>query len=160
MVEHLVWDQGDASSTLATPTKLCGLCKTIKPLIDFAKHTRSKDGRQSRCKQCANRERAAHYRRNKQHKYNYVEQRRIQARRFILSYLKQHKCVDCGENDPLVLEFDHIKGQKRFSIGDATRHGYAIKTIANEIVKCEVRCANCHRRKTGIERSYHKYMGV
>lgn len=66
---------------------------------------------------------------------------------FILEYLEANPCVDCGEADPVVLEFDH-RGDKRCSVSDAVRKGLGQKTIAAEIAKCDVRCANCHRRKT------------
>jgi len=75
-----------------------------------------------------------------------VAKSRIRA--YINNHLKANPCVDCGETDIVVLEFDHIGDDKHFSISDATRHGYSITKIKNEIAKCEVRCANCHRKKT------------
>ena len=75
-----------------------------------------------------------------------VAKSRIRA--YINNHLKANPCVDCGEADIIVLEFDHIGDDKHFSISDATRHGYSITKIKNEIAKCEVRCANCHRKKT------------
>lgn len=57
-------------------------------------------------------------------------------------------CVDCGESDPVVLDFDHVKGEKRRAIADMVSNYYSIKTIKDEIRKCEIRCANCHRKKT------------
>jgi hypothetical protein len=47
-----------------------------------------------------------------------------------------------------VLEFDHIGDDKKFNISDAVRKGYSMKKLTEEIAKCEVRCANCHRKKT------------
>jgi len=58
-----------------------------------------------------------------------------------------HPCVDCGECDPIVLQFDHTRG-KKFNIGDAGRKGLSLPVVLREISKCEVRCANCHQRKT------------
>ena len=57
-------------------------------------------------------------------------------------------CVDCGETEDVLLDFDHVKGEKRANISDMIYQGYSIKSIKDEIRKCEVRCANCHRRKT------------
>jgi len=65
---------------------------------------------------------------------------------YLVDYFRAHPCVDCGERDPLVLEFDHT-GEKSFTIG----HGLPDRnwqTILDEIAKCDVVCANCHRRRT------------
>ncbi|MBD2564531.1 HNH endonuclease [Nostoc linckia FACHB-391] len=56
-------------------------------------------------------------------------------------------CVDCGEADPIVLEFDHIQ-QKKYGISRMVYAGMGVDSISKEIEKCEVRCANCHRRAT------------
>lgn len=62
---------------------------------------------------------------------------------------KQLSCESCGEDDYRVLEFDHIdKSKKNFSIADGVRNGCGIERIEEEIKKCQVLCANCHRRKT------------
>jgi len=82
-------------------------------------------------------------------KYSKLTRERIRA--YITTYLKTNPCVDCGETDPVILEFDHIK-DKDFNISDAARKGVSIKKLKDEIAKCEVRCANCHRKKT-YERS-------
>lgn len=62
--------------------------------------------------------------------------------------MKSNPCVDCGENDILVLEFDHVRGEKKFNISTRIATSTRWETIKSEIDKCEVRCANCHRRKT------------
>ena len=54
--------------------------------------------------------------------------------------------MDCGETDPVVLEFDHV-GKKAFSIGHALK-SYKWQRILDEIEQCEVVCANCHRKRT------------
>lgn len=72
---------------------------------------------------------------------------RDRNRQYVLEYLENHPCVDCGEKDPIVLEFDHVR-DKLFDVSDIKRSAYSLKTIEEEIKKCEVRCANCHRRIT------------
>lgn len=66
----------------------------------------------------------------------------------VLDYLRKHPCVDCGESDIIVLEFDHVRGTKSGSISDMIKDGVSWKRISEEISKCEVRCANDHIRKT------------
>jgi hypothetical protein len=78
-------------------------------------------------------------------KYSKIVRARIRA--YIKDYLKANPCVDCGEADPVILEFDHVR-DKDFNISDATRKGVSINKLRDEIAKCEVRCANCHRKKT------------
>ena len=73
---------------------------------------------------------------------------RDRVRTHINTHLKVNPCVDCGETDPIILEFDHVTGTKDFNISDAVRFGYGMKKIIAEMAKCEVRCANCHRKKT------------
>jgi hypothetical protein len=63
-------------------------------------------------------------------------------------------CVDRGETNPLLLDFDHMR-DKRANISQLVQSGMSWTTIKDEIANCEVRCANCHARKTAREiRSY------
>ena len=66
----------------------------------------------------------------------------------IWNYLKDNPCIECGECDPIVLEFDHVKGKKKSNVSNLLGNGCCWQSIEVEIEKCEVRCANCHRRKT------------
>ena len=61
-------------------------------------------------------------------------------------------CEVCGESDHRVLEFNHIdRDKKSFAVSDGVRRGFGIDRIKEEIKKCQVLCANCHRRKTWVE---------
>lgn len=73
--------------------------------------------------------------------------RRAEKKAWKCDYFSTHPCVDCGEADPIVLEFDHRFGEnKLFEIGALSRNkGW--KAILLEVSKCDVRCANCHRRR-------------
>ncbi len=63
-----------------------------------------------------------------------------------------HPCVDCGESDPVVLEFDHIdRVTKRMDVSVMAQRGYPLATLEAEVAKCVVRCANDHRRKSVAE---------
>lgn len=73
----------------------------------------------------------------------------------VWKYLHEHPCVDCGESDPVVLEFDHVRGIKEDNVGSLMRKTTSWPRILSEIQKCDVRCANCHRRKTARERGYY-----
>jgi len=74
---------------------------------------------------------------------------RTQANAYIDEYLQRHACIDCGECDPIVLEFDHRDpAQKEFAISRLRTIPVSFARLKKEIAKCDVRCANCHRRKT------------
>lgn len=72
---------------------------------------------------------------------------RKKVRAWLMEYLRENHCVDCGETNPVVLEFDHLR-DKKFNIGAANSLGKTLHAVQEEVAKCEVRCANCHRRKT------------
>lgn len=79
----------------------------------------------------------------------------LDARRRRWEYLLAHPCIDCGEADPLVLEFDH-RGDKRSAVVDLMRRHAPWEEIIVEIQKCDVRCANCHRRRTARVRGHYR----
>ena len=66
----------------------------------------------------------------------------------VLAFLDARCCTDCGETDPLVLEFDHIGDDKAADVSRLVVDGVSWERVAQEIAKCEVVCANCHRRRT------------
>jgi hypothetical protein len=108
------------------------------------------------CRPCRSAYHREHYLANKQ---RYIDQARArkQALRlkrttYLLEYFARHPCADCGEGDPVVLEFDHVDADaKSFDIGQCLPYRNW-QTILQEIEKCEVVCANCHRRRTARRR--------
>ena len=97
-----------------------------------------------------------HYKQNKA-KYKERTRKRNKEQRernkaYVNAIKENSSCVDCGESNPIVLEFDHVRGKKRGNVSDMMRQSYSTDTIQKEIDKCDVRCANCHRIKT-FERS-------
>lgn len=76
---------------------------------------------------------------------------------YVLKRLSTASCVDCGLTDPLVLQFDHRAGEVKVKdIGWFISSGSALRHLAAELLKCDVRCANCHRRRTAIERGWFR----
>lgn len=138
--------------------KQCSLCHEQKPVEEFNLNLTRKDGRQNRCRACTKSYYRANATRHKAKVYTRNKRVRQENRARIWAYLEQHPCVDCGETDPVVLEFDHVRGVKKFSLANGGSGGGAWGPIAAEIAKCEVRCANCHRRKTA--RQFNYYVGL
>jgi hypothetical protein len=146
--------------SILSPKKKCSKCGEWKDKDQFGKDSTCKDGLRFKCKSCTNSYNAKYRSENADlcRKSNRAGLQRYKTEngKFIRAYLETHPCVDCGENDPVVLEFDHITGMKKFNIG----HLYSkrtLKTVQNEISKCVIRCANCHRRKTAKERKWYLY---
>jgi hypothetical protein len=88
----------------------------------------------------------------------YHRRTRNEKRREVYAYLLEHPCVDCGEPDPVVLEFDHVRGAKRLPVKRMLAGTYSLKAIFEEIAKCEVRCANCHRRVTAERGGFYAWV--
>ncbi len=62
---------------------------------------------------------------------------------------KSVPCMDCGVKYPsYVMDLDHRRGKKKFNLSVAAQRRLAIQTVINEIAKCDVVCANCHRERT------------
>lgn len=131
--------------------KTCTRCKETKPLSDFANNKAKKDGLQTNCRVCVKAMNAEYYKRSPEQTVNrlaYKDKSKEKCRAFVKAYLAESACVDCGNDDPLVLEFDHVRGEKVRSVSIWMSGGYSLQTLVKEIEKCEVRCANCHRRVT------------
>jgi hypothetical protein len=95
----------------------------------------------------------------KSQQLSYKHRVRSELRQVVLSYLAINPCVTCGETDPLVLEFDHIDQINKIdSISRMINDCRSLKEILAEIDKCQVLCANCHRRRTHMQLGYWKYL--
>lgn len=70
-------------------------------------------------------------------------------REILIEHFLTHHCIVCGESDPIVLDFDHRDPETKYkSISEIYSSGMSIKCLREEIDKCDILCANCHRRKT------------
>lgn len=134
----------------------CNGCDNDLEDNDFSWKDKLRGKRSSRCKRCHSSYVKLHYKKNaKEYKERASKLRPSliqKGKEFILSYLKDHPCVACGESDISVLQFDHVdpirKNLYRKRVGNFVGSFNLLKL---EISKCEVRCANCHMRKTGAE---------
>ncbi len=133
--------------------KICTKCLKELPFTSFYKNSRSRTGYAHYCKGCASEQ--VKKSRNLQEHTIKVYARRDKCRAYVLNYLSTHPCVDCGESNPVVLEFDHISGIKVESISKMVSISYSLENIQAEIDKCQVRCANCHRVVTSQRNKNH-----
>lgn len=86
-----------------------------------------------------------------------LQQLRVREnRKLVWEYLLEHPCEHCGETDPVVLEFDHLDQTTKFK---AVSEMMTLKfsKIQEEVDKCRVLCANCHRRHTAVQLGWQKF---
>lgn len=89
-----------------------------------------------------------YYDRNKQKVLdrNKAQQGRVKA---AVAAAKDHPCADCGKSfPPCVMDFDHVRGNKRDNVASLVAANYGVATVMAEIAKCDLVCANCHRIRT------------
>lgn len=134
--------------------KRCVTCHGIKSAENFAVRRASKDGLQPRCRQCAREYYAANIVRMSATSAARIERNRAQNRRQLVAYFAEHPCVDCGEADIRVLDFDHREGVEKKANIARMLASLSWKAILTEIDKCDVRCSNCHRRRTSERGSW------
>jgi hypothetical protein len=139
--------------------KTCSKCGQDRPVDLFAWRSKAKGTRSPWCKPCMRVHQNAKHTTDAGRRQRVADSRTTQVlanRQAELAYLLERPCVDCGETDPLVLQFDHVRDSKRDAVTPLVRRGCSWATVLEEIAKCEVRCANCHRRRTGGTFGYWK----
>jgi hypothetical protein len=143
-------------------TKICSKCKRRNPVEQFNKNPSKPRGLSSECKKCKKEVQDAWYQKHRREHLDRVHRNRDATRdkikQWMIEYLQSHPCVDCGESDIVVLEFDHVRGDKSKDISVLMRN-CNLSTLQTEVEKCDIRCANCHRRKTAKEHGYYR-MGI
>lgn len=124
--------------------KKCTICQTIKSTSEFYKWNKTKDGFMSRCKTCHCIKQKEH-RKNPKTKYNnYNREARQKAKQLAIEY-KGNKCHDCLITFPsVVYDFHHLNpNEKEFTISNIL--GRKFENYKEELDKCILLCANCHR---------------
>lgn len=112
--------------------KRCSKCGETKPLSEFVKNRGKKDGIHSWCKKC----------------HNFGTKKTKNTLRDYARKLKERPCMDCGQEYPwYVMEFDHTRGIKVMEVTGAHHFG-SLTLLQEEIDKCDIVCANCHRVRT------------
>jgi hypothetical protein len=153
-VSRWLWSVNpDRSSRVVGTRELfpCRSCREMKPAEAFQRRVSGSIVLQSWCRLCLTAYKADRHLRL--HEREMIRIRRNQRAyierdlRGIRDYLTSHPCVDCGESDPVALDFDHLR-DKRYDVSTMVHNGYPWARILEEIAKCEVRCANDHRRAT------------
>ena len=142
-------------------TRICPRCNRELPTTAFGQRPdRPQGSLRSYCSDCERSYKAEHYQENaalyKKRSHDNAPRYKQSKRLLMIEYLQNHPCVDCGEKDIVVLHMDHVAGNKRANIATMINNKTSWPTILKEISKCEVRCANCHQRRTALKAGYYK----
>jgi hypothetical protein len=138
--------------------KTCTKCLQEKDVEEFHRNRSKPDGRKPWCKLCTKLHHDSYYISNKD---KWTERRKQYIQRnkdYVLSYLREHPCVDCPESDILFLDFDHLT-DKEFTISRMISAGYSLARLKREIGKCEVVCIRCHRIRTAQRGNWLRLIG-
>jgi len=126
-------------------TKNCCMCQRDLPVSEFAVNSQRKDGLQSQCKECQKAYRRQHYLDNRQ---KYIDKAKRVRQEFVLwfqQYKATLKCKHCPEREPCCLDFHHNSDDKEANVATLVHKGNK-ERLLKEIAKCDVVCANCHRK--------------
>jgi hypothetical protein len=143
--------------------RTCRVCGDTKLLIEFPYRSLRRQTRQWICLLCQRHYTNQWYARNRKRQIAMAGERSRHAtaelKTRVREYLLGHPCVDCGEADPGVLDFDHLR-DKKANVSTLVQSGISWESLAHEIAKCEVRCANCHRRRTARNGRYYRTLAT
>jgi len=130
--------------------KKCIRCEKDKEFSEFNKNKHKKDGFHNYCRKCSNEITSKNYYLNKDKHISQVKknniQRKIESRK-VVDEFKKNGCSVCSEKDESCLDFHHLDPKtKKHSVAKLANGTYSVKTVLEEIKKCIVLCANCHRK--------------
>lgn len=88
------------------------------------------------------------------------------ARRFLIEWKMTHPCVDCSDRagqpvfwPPHIMDFDHAPGTKRITLGhDPECRRLSEAELRQEMSKCDLVCANCHREREHARQMLRRLM--
>lgn len=138
--------------------KKCSRCGETKPISEFGKYKKSKDGFKASCKLCRSIEHMVYKSKNpekvreqKRHSYekNYERHSKFGMRYYnamrdkVFSVLG-NACVRCGFSDKRALQIDHINGGGSQENRNMSRHEFMKKVISVGRKEYQLLCANCN----------------
>lgn len=137
-------------------TKKCSRCKKAKSWSEFSPRANGKPN--AYCKPCRvdyQREWLAKNPKKMRKHVAYGERRRVELRQWVEENFKSGSCADCGvDYPPYVLEFDHLNPvDKVQDVGEMVNRRFSRKKIVEEIEKCDLVCANCHKTREHFRRN-------
>ena len=135
--------------------KKCTACKLQKSITEFNKNKSRKDGLQSKCRACSKQYAKEHYNKNKPYYKEKSKLYREHLRTKLDAVKQKSPCKDCGNfYHPVCMDFDHVNDDKVDSVSVLLTSA-SWEVVLEEISKCDLVCANCHRLRT-----HKRYSGI
>lgn len=137
-----------AGTVIDPISKVCIECQRDMPIDEFRWRNKAMKWRQSLCRECDVDYRAKNYVKNPA---MYMENnKRTQSKlKVLLNEMKSGPCVDCKQSyPPYVMDFDHLDPKTKVVKVSALIFEGSRQLLLDEIAKCELVCANCHRERT------------
>jgi hypothetical protein len=128
--------------------KKCSRCKESKPISEFGPNRRRGDGLQTDCKLCKKDLNKQYYAETRASRKE-LRRRARKERYDYIAKIKSVPCADCKiQYIPYVMDFDHVQGDKVGNISQMCNDAVKWEKLLEEIAKCDIVCANCHRIRT------------
>lgn len=128
--------------------KICTNCLTEQSESEFFFKNKKTGKRHAICKSCKREIDREAYNKGgtRRDKIRKNAKASVQRAHDYVQIIKEiNPCKNCGESRPYVLDFHHENGIKEKNISVMVRQGCSLTKIQNEILKCRILCANCHR---------------
>ena len=133
--------------------RTCNQCALSFPASkDYFRPRSNNRGLEAACKSCQRENSRAYEQVKISSGIRRVVGRRVRLRGFLDQIKLEGGCVVCGYNaHPAALDFDHLPGKTKVATIAKLFSGLKEQLLLEEIKKCEVVCANCHRVRTATQ---------
>lgn len=131
--------EGDNLLITSNNQRVCRECHKIR----YENYVASEHGQTERTKAMIK------YRENNRDRIRERSRLRTRKGREYIWEVKKGPCLDCGNKyPPYVMDLDHVRGEKKDDLSGMCDSGYTLEKLMQEVEKCELVCANCHRIRT------------
>ena len=119
------------------------MCNIEKVIEEFPLRNQFTQPRQSYCKDCKSKMHSNWYQESKETQKENASRHGIEYRQalreYASEYLSTHPCVDCGERDTVVLEFDHVFGKKNYVLQSSLGVDHLLRNLKRRspCVRCD-----------------------
>ena len=146
-------------------TKICSKCGLELPLDMFRWKNKAQGKKHSQCKACQSRQEHQHYLESKERREAVRTRADVQKMDNVefIENKKKQGCAKCGDKRIYVLDFHHINPEEKDNTIAHMIKSSSIEKLVEEVDKCKLLCANCHREFHYLEKenniTLQEYLG-